>query len=293
MANEKGFYADENLDVEILPGGPNVNPIQQVVSGAADVTVNKVIALYAARDQGLPVKAIAQFDQVSSFPLVAYKDSGITTAEDFNGKDVGIWFDGDEYEVLALLDQAGLDPETDLNLFEQGFTMDPFLAREYDVAMVTSFNELNVLRLEGLNPDTELNIIDPSEYGISIPHGSVIANEEWLGENHDVAVRFVRATIEGWRYSFANPEEAAGVCAESSLAAGGEAATEDLEELQVLMLQEMERLQTEGISADQQGQIDPALYQGVVDIASEFGLLENDADVDASYDATVWEEATS
>lgn len=293
MANEQGFFADENLEVEILPGGPNVNPIQQVVSGAADITVNKVVALYAARDQGLPVKAIAQFDRVSSFPLVARKDSGIATPEDMRGKDVGIWYDGDEYEVLALLEQAGLDPQTDLNLFEQGFTMDPFLAGEYDVAMVTSYNELNVLRLEGLNPDTELNVIDPSAYGISIPHGSVIANEAWLEENRDAAVGFVRATITGWEYAFANPEETASVCAEESLAAGGEAATEDLQALQELQLPELERLQMEGSSAEQRGWIDPALYQEVVDIVTRFGLLENEADVEGAYDPTIWEEATS
>ena len=293
MADEKGFYAENNLEVEVLPGGPNVNAGQQVVSGAAELTVNKVVGLYAARDEGLPLIAVAQFDRASSFPLVAYSDSGIETPEDLAGKEIGIWYDGDEYEVLALLDQAGLDPETDVTLFEQGFTMDPFLAHDYDVAMVTSFDELNVLRLEGIDPDTDLNIIDPSEYGISIPHGTLIANEDWLSANHDAAVRFVRATIEGWNYSFANKAETATVCAASSLAAGGEAATEDLEQLQQLMLDEMERLINVDISADQIGSIDPAMYQSVIDLLNQFEFLENEADLAASYDASIWEEATS
>ncbi|MGH9247097.1 MAG: ABC transporter substrate-binding protein [Acidimicrobiales bacterium] len=293
MARERGIYSDHDLNVEILPGGPNVNPVQQVVSGAADVTVNKVIALYAARAEGLPVTAIAQFDRVSSFPLVAFTDAGVETPEDLAGKEVGIWYDGDEYEVLALLDEAGLDPDTDVTLFEQGFTMDPFLNREYDVAMVTSFNELNVLRLAGVDPDTELSIIDPSEYGISIPHGTVIANEEWVGGNPDVAARFVGATIEGWRYAFDNKEETAGVCAENALAAGGEAATENLAELQTLILDDMERLHFEGIPAEEHGQIDPELYENVANIAFEYGLLETEADVEAGYDASIWESAVA
>ena len=291
MAQDQGFYADHGLEVEILPGGPNVNPVQQVVSGSAEATVNKVIALYAARAEGLPVKAIAQFDQVSSFPLVAYAESGITTPEDLAGKEVGIWYDGDEYEVLALLDQAGLDPATDLTLFEQGFTMDPFLNREYDVAMVTSFNELNVLRLAGVDPETDLSVIDPSEYGISVPHGSLIASEEWLADDPDAAAAFVAGTIEGWDYAFENKEETAGVCAESALAAGGEAATEDLEQLQTLMLDDMERLHFEGIEAGDHGRINPELYASVADIALRYGLIDEAADVDASFDGTVWEAA--
>jgi NitT/TauT family transport system substrate-binding protein len=291
MAQDQGFYEERGLDVEVLPGGPNVNPVQQVVSGSAEVTVNKVIALMAARAEGLPVRAIAQMDRVSSFPLVAFADTGIAGPEDLAGKEVGIWYDGDEYEVLALLDQFGLDPETDLSLFEQGFTMDPFMNREYDVAMVTSFNELNVLRLAGIDPETDLTVIDPSEYGISIPHGSVIANEDWLDDNHDAAADFVAATLEGWDYAFGNKEETAGVCAETALAAGGDAATEDLEELQALILDDMERLQFEGIDADQHGWIDPELYASVADIGLQYGLFDEAVDVEASFDGSVWEDA--
>jgi NitT/TauT family transport system substrate-binding protein len=291
-ADEQGFYEEQGLDVELLPGGPNVNAIQQVVTGAADFTVGKVASLFAARDQGLPIVAVAQFDKESSFPLVAYADEGISEPADLKGKKVGIWYDGDEYEVLALLAQAGLDPESDVELFEQGFTMDPFLNREYDVAMVTSFNELNVLHLEGVGAD-ELTVINPSDYGISIPHGALMANEQWLADNADAAARFVSATLEGWRYAFDNPEDTATTCAESSLAAGGEAATSKLEELQSRMIATMEELQLpEGTSESDQGRIDPELYQSVADIVHEFGLIDEPADVDSSYDPTVLESAT-
>ena len=168
MARDKGFYRDENLDVTLLPGGPNVNAVQQVVTGAADMTINKVSELYAARDKHLPVISIAQFDQRSSFPLVAFKSSGINGPKDFKGKKVGIWYGGDEYEFFALMQKEGLDPKKDVQLFEQGFTMDAFLKHEYQVAMVTTFNELNVIRLSGVK-DSDLTIVNPSDYGISIP----------------------------------------------------------------------------------------------------------------------------
>jgi NitT/TauT family transport system substrate-binding protein len=291
MAKEKGFYTEQNLEVELLPGGPNVNAVQQVVTGAAEMTVNKVSELYAARDNKLPVKSIAQFDQRSSFPLVARKKDGIDGPADLKGKKVGIWYGGDEYEFFALMKKFGIDPEKDITLFEQGFTMDPWLNGDYPVAMTTSFNELNVIRLHGLSDD-DLTIINPSDYGISVPHGALLANEQWLNANKDAAVRFVRATMKGWDYAFEHADEAADVSAKSALAAGGEAATKDLEQLQSMSIAEMQRLHyPEGFDKADHAKIDPAIYAEVAGIVKEFGLVKNDPDVTGAYDATVWQSA--
>jgi NitT/TauT family transport system substrate-binding protein len=293
LAKEKGFYTEENLEVELLPGGPNVNAVQQVVTGAAEMTVNKVSELYAARDKRLPVVSIAQFDQRSSFPLVARKKDGIDGPADLKGKKVGIWYGGDEYEFFALMKKFGIDPEKDIELFEQGFTMDPWLKGDYPVAMTTSFNELNVIRLTGLSDD-QLTIINPSDYGISVPHGALLANERWLKDNKDAAARFVRATMKGWNYAFEHADEAAGVAAKSALAAGGEAATKDLEQLQSMRIAEMRRLHyPDGFDKADYAKIDPAIYQEVAGIVKEFGLVKNDPAVTAAYDPSVWQAATA
>ena len=295
MARDKGFYKAENLDVTLLPGGPNVNAVQQVVTGAAEMTINKVSELYAARDKHLPVISIAQFDQRSSFPLVAFKSTGINGPKDFKGKKVGIWYGGDEYEFFALMRKVGLDPKKDVQLFEQGFTMDSFLKHEYQVAMVTTFNELNVIRLSGVKDD-QLTIVNPSDYGISIPHGALIANQRWLDRDggKDAAARFVRATLKGWDYAFDHVDEAAGVAAKSALAAGGDAATKDLTQLQTMSINAIKELQyPAGFPRDQHGKIDPALYQNVANIVKEFGYVKKDLDVTAAYDPSIWQAATS
>jgi NitT/TauT family transport system substrate-binding protein len=295
MARDKGFYKAENLDVTLLPGGPNVNAVQQVVTGAADMTINKVSELYAARDKRLPVISIAQFDQRSSFPLVAFKNTGINGPKDFKGKKVGIWYGGDEYEFFALMQKVGLDPKKDMQLFEQGFTMDPFLKHEYQVAMVTTFNELNVIRLSGVK-DSQLTVVNPSDYGISIPHGALIANQRWLDRsgNKDAAARFVRATLKGWDYAFDHTDEAADVAAKSALAAGGDAATKDLKQLQTMSINAIKELQyPAGFPREQHGKIDPALYQNVANIVKEFGYVKKDLDVTSAYDPSIWQAAAS
>jgi NitT/TauT family transport system substrate-binding protein len=186
----------------------------------------------------------------------------------------------------------GIDPKKDIQLFEQGFTMEPWLKGDYQVAMVTTFNELNVVRLAGFKDD-QLTIINPSDYGISVPHGALLANEKWLGGNKDAAAKFVRATLKGWDYAFAHQDEVADITAKSALAAGGDAATKDLKELQTMSIAEMQRLQyPDGFDKADHGKIDPNIYAQVAGILKDFGFVKNAPDVTAAYDTSVWQAAS-
>ncbi|HSV00759.1 MAG TPA: ABC transporter substrate-binding protein, partial [Roseiarcus sp.] len=60
VAKDKGFYKDENLDVTIKPGGPDIAPEQVLVGGGADVVVDWMPAALAAREKGAEMVNIAQ-----------------------------------------------------------------------------------------------------------------------------------------------------------------------------------------------------------------------------------------
>jgi hypothetical protein len=60
VALENGYYDEENLDVNIMPGGPDIAPPQVLAGGAADVMLNWMPSALAAREAGLPVVNIAQ-----------------------------------------------------------------------------------------------------------------------------------------------------------------------------------------------------------------------------------------
>ena len=79
MADAKGFYDEENLNVTVLAGGPDVSPDQQILTGAADLTLGKGASIFVARSRGVPLVAVAQFHRKSGFPIVAMADSGIRT----------------------------------------------------------------------------------------------------------------------------------------------------------------------------------------------------------------------
>lgn len=209
VAKAKGFYKAVGLNVTILPGGPNVADIQSLVSGTADVTVDRTSTLFASVDKGIPIKAIAEFDHESGFWLIAKKSSGITKPADLRGKRIGIFSD-DVFEYNAMLSKMGLNSKTDVKTFYQGFTMTPFINNQYPVAMVTSWDELQSVYEAGIKP-SQLTFFKPSNYGAGILHGSLIATDQMI-QSHPAALKaFVAATIKGWKYAYAHPAEAVSI----------------------------------------------------------------------------------
>ena len=111
VALDKGYYADEDLNVTINPGGPDVAPTQVLAGGGADVTVEWMPAALAAREKGLPMVNIAQPFKSSGMMLTCRKDAGVSSTDDFPGKTLGVWFFGNEFPFLSWMSQLGLSTD--------------------------------------------------------------------------------------------------------------------------------------------------------------------------------------
>src|SRR5665811_1148917 len=85
VAKDKGYYKDENLDVTIKPGGPDVAPEQVIAGGGADVVVDWMPAALAAREKGAAMVNIAQPFKHSGLELTCRADTGIKKPEDLKG----------------------------------------------------------------------------------------------------------------------------------------------------------------------------------------------------------------
>ncbi|MEX0625936.1 MAG: ABC transporter substrate-binding protein, partial [Chloroflexota bacterium] len=130
-AQELGYYEDEGLDVEIVPGSAEIAP--QVVGSASDgpeFTLAWVPKVLQARESeaGSDLVNIAQVFQRAGTLSVSWKDSGITSPADFAGKKVGAWGFGNELEVIASARKEGLEPGVDFTQVTQGFSMAELLA---------------------------------------------------------------------------------------------------------------------------------------------------------------------
>ncbi|MFB6468792.1 ABC transporter substrate-binding protein [Cytobacillus sp. Hz8] len=277
VALEKGYYQDEGLDVQIVPGGPDIVPEQQVANGAADIGIDWVASLLPHQEEGLPLVEIAQIYQKSGLLLVSKKDAGISTPKDLKGKKAGNWMGGNEFEILALFDKYKLDQNKDLSFVKQGFTMDQFLSGEIDAASAMTYNEFQVVLEEGV-PESDLSVIDMNEEGVAMLEDNLFANKNWLADNKEVAAKFVRASIKGWQDAINDPEAA--VDAVMKKAEAGSTSKEH----QLKMMEEVAKLVVpEGFGPAKIGLIDDAMFKQTADIAHKFGVIKKPANLDEAY----------
>lgn len=206
VALDKGWYQDEGIALTILPGAPDVIPVDRVASGSADFATTLLADLVVAVQEGKPVTSVAQIQQANGLLLIAKKSTGVSKPEDFEGKRVGVWLGSWEAQFNALIAQQNI-PSDDFELVSQGFSMDPFLNNELDVASAMIYNEYHVVLESGVSPE-DINIIDYADYGLDMPGDVLFTSQKMITDRPELVEGMVRATLRGWQYAIENPAEA-------------------------------------------------------------------------------------
>jgi NitT/TauT family transport system substrate-binding protein len=257
VALDKGYYDAEDLDVSILPGGPDIAPPQVLAGGGADAMLNWMPSALAARERGLPVVNIAQPFKSSGLMLTCWKDTGITSPADFKGKTIGVWFFGNEYPFLSWMSQEGISTDggpDGVTVLRQGFNVDPLLQRQADCISTMTYNEYGQVLDAGVSED-ELVTFKYENQGVATLEDGIYVLEENLKDAAfaDKMVRFVRASMKGWKYAEANPGEAAEIVLDNDETGAQTKAH------QVRMMGEIAKL-----TAGSDGSLDPADYERTV-----------------------------
>jgi len=296
-AVDQGFYEDQCLTVNIVEGGVDIVPQQQLADGQVDFALAWVPKALQTREQGADIVNIAQIFQRSGTLQVSFKDAGITSPEDFAGKKIGNWGFGNEYEIFAALGEAGLDPASDVELVQQQFDMLGLLSGDIDAAEAMTYNEYAQV-LEAVNPATgelytpeDLNVVSYEEVGVGMLQDAIWADAAKLESDEayrDIAVRFVAASIQGWAYCRDEPES----CRDIVVASGSQLGDSH----QLWQMNEVNKLiwpADNGI-----GFIDETAWDRTVEIAQNAANLEGatvltEAPSDGAYTNDIVEEATA
>ena len=212
VAQDKGFYADQCLDVTILEGAVEIVPQQVLATGGAEFGLAWVPKALVSRDAGADIVNIAQVFERSGTLQVSWADSGITEPADWEGKIVGNWGFGNEFELTAAINRFNVNVG---ELVGQDFNMSALLNREIDAAQAMIYNEYAQV-LEAVNPETgelyqpeDLNVVDYNEVGTAMLQDAVWVNSAWIAEagNEDIAERFLTASFQGWIHCLDNFDE--------------------------------------------------------------------------------------
>ncbi len=265
VALDKGFYGEEDLNVTILPGGPDIAPTQVIAGGGADVTVEWMPAALAAREKGLPLVNIAQPYKSSGMQLTCWKDAGISTPADLSNRTLGVWFFGNEFPFMSWMSKLGISTEAKgemgVEVLKQGFNVDPLLQRQADCISTMTYNEYWQVIDSGVGAE-ELITFKYEDQGVATLEDGLYVLEENLEDPAFVGKmeRFVRASMKGWKYAEANPDEAADIILEN------DASGAQTEMHQKRMMREVAKL-----TAGSNGALDVADYERTVKTLLEGG----------------------
>jgi NitT/TauT family transport system substrate-binding protein len=285
-ALQQGYYKDENLDVTIRPGGPDIVPEQVVAGQQAEFGLDWLASLLAVREQGTPLVNIAQVFTYAGMRELSWKDSNIKTPADWKGKKVAVWFGGNEYNLLATLAKYNLDKDKDVQLIQQPFDMNLLLNKEVDAAAAMTYNELYQVLSAGHKID-ELNIVDFNKEETAMPEDGIFARADWLQDpkNKDIAARFLRASFKGWEYCRDNVDACVDIMVKNDAPGGKEAQKWQMTEINKLIW-------GDPINKDTKiGFMDPALFKRGAETALKFGVIKKAAD-DSAYTHEIWDLAT-
>lgn len=203
VAQEKGFFAEEQLTVEIQHSAGKEEHLQLLMANRIQITNQDAAVLLKRRaNPGLPLVSIGLLGHRGQQAFVALKDSGIETLEDWKGRKIG-YKGTPPPDLLALLDAAGLT-EADVELINVGF--DPRVLTEgmVEVYPVFKSNEPDTLRSWGY----ELTMWEAADYGVPTLGLTYVTTPDIIQADPERIERFMRAALRGIEYAKDHPDEA-------------------------------------------------------------------------------------
>jgi NitT/TauT family transport system substrate-binding protein len=213
VAQDLGYYRDQGVDFEYVPGNGSGDALKQLLAGNADVGFVGPEAIYFTVDQGGDAVGIYNIYPQSIFTIVSWPEAGIRAPADLRGKTIGVLSQasGSRYVVLTLLALAGLK-EADVTLVATGPNPAPFLERKVDAwsSLVTTAADLQEQTGQSFN---QL----PARDHLNLPTDVFATTRDSYNHRSDLLVRFLRAVRQGTEYMIAHPAEAAEISVQHAL----------------------------------------------------------------------------
>lgn len=203
VAQEKGFYKEEGLDVVIEHIGSTSSKsiMDHLVEGDVDIAVQQLLPAIITRSDNRKIVNVMQLQQVSG--LCCVSRAPISRPEDLMSLSIGRWATvynefADVLEILKGINANWITALSPVNLF---------LFKAVDAALCESYNELNqILMAEGDIPQS--HILRFAEHGFDCPEDGLYVTERYYKKHRDTVEKFVRASKKGWEYSREHQEEA-------------------------------------------------------------------------------------
>jgi NitT/TauT family transport system substrate-binding protein len=217
VAKEKGYFADEGLEVSIDSGNGSAGAVTRVASGAYQMGFADINALveFNVANPGQSVKCVMMIYDAPPFGLYALKSSGIAEPADLVGHTLGAPVFDASYKLFpAFAAQAGIDPAAVPRVNMDPPLREAMLVRgEVDVISGHYFSSMLDLMSKGVAED-DINVMLYADYGMDFYGNAVIASGAFIEEHPEAVAGFNRAVAKGLKEVIADPEAAVALVAE-------------------------------------------------------------------------------
>jgi NitT/TauT family transport system substrate-binding protein len=271
VACEKGYYAQEHITVTLIEGGPYIDLVGQVTAGTADFGVDAPEQLMRAAGQGKAIEAIAAIYRRNPLVFIAMAGSGIQRPQDILGHSIAIKGSDAEIQFQAMMHKLGLDVAR-VKTMPYEYENTAFYGGQADMTIGYATGSLIRIRQAGY----DVNVIWPSDYGIHLYADMLFTTGQLNAENPDLVLRFLRATLRGWREAVGNPD----LAVEMTMRYAREA---DWAMQMEMMAASVPLIHT---GEGQIGRMRPEIWQGMYDTLLGQGVLDRALDVHEMYTTT-------
>ena len=266
VAQEKGYFAEQNLEVEIRHAQTGEH-LQLLLAGTIQFTTANGSSVLKRNAEDLPIVALALIGQQSEQGFAVLADSGIDSVADWSGKIFGYKGSAPPAEFFAIAAANGLDPST-VEQVRVGFDPRVLTEGQVDILPVFFSNEPDTIQRLGF----ETRIFDPNDFNIESLGLTYISTREYQESNPDTVERFLRAVLKGLEYAEANRDEAV----EIVLKFGPQ---EERAHQAFMLNTEFDRAQTDATRENGIGWQTADQWQTFHDTLLQFGAIEKSVDI--------------
>jgi ABC-type nitrate/sulfonate/bicarbonate transport system substrate-binding protein len=229
VAEKRGYFADQHLKVDILPGGPDVDGMALLASGKADIALSNADVVARANEQGADLVIIAAGFQKSPLAIMSKASDPINKPSDLIGKKIGVP-SGDEATHAAFLAVNGIDPSK-VTSVPVGFDVAPTQSGQVDGQYVFATEQPIALESAGVKPATMLL----ADHKLNVYAQVYVVTRQTLEKKRAAIEGFLRAEIKGWQDYVKDPTEAVELTVNDYGKAGGLEIAEQTKQAQLQM----------------------------------------------------------
>jgi len=213
IADDRGYYAEEGLEVEFLPGGPNApQTAQTLAAGGAEIGIPVAMQEFlSAVNDGNDFVAFATMFQNSPAAWLSLASRPVRSAADAVGARV-LGQQGVQPYIEAAMRLAGVPVEYEF--IPVGYEPSPLVEGQGDIYTCFATNQPIMLEQQGMVQDRDFVVTTYEHLGLPQYASLLCSQRSWLEANRPVVERFMRATIRGWQDNAADPGIAARLAVE-------------------------------------------------------------------------------